>query len=217
MKRLIPSRKMGATVLLASILVLTGCSTQDPATESAPAEETSQAAQSEGAEAGRPTSPGIHAEEQSGEKPTTPDGINQALLAAAHLGSTQVPEGVVVEVESEEHGDIWEVKVIGSDGTAYKMDTTADGKRLMGDLKPRDTSLEKRERNIDRLAQLKVSLEEAVGIILDVHPDATFREVELDTDNDVLNWGATVVLEDGTKQEIRVDVRTGELLADTED
>lgn len=189
--------------LVAGSLALTGCA---PKESSEPTETETQSSS-----AARPTSPGVTSEEEEDDK--TINQVNSSFLDAAKLGELEVEESVVVEVETEKNDDIWQVKVIGTDGTAYRMDVSDDGKEIISDIRARDTTSEKREQNLQKLAKFDTNFQETTEAILDLYPGVKFISMHWGSEGGRGYWEATLLTVSGDQFQVTINGRTGEVMS----
>ncbi|MFI9590960.1 PepSY domain-containing protein [Nonomuraea sp. NPDC052265] len=131
------------------------------------------------------------------------------LKEAAKVAMAAVPGSKVVSVESKENGKIWEVEVVGSDGTEHQMDVES-GKVVKGPMAKQEDEQEKAKMRT-RISEAKLDYAQAADKIAAAVPEGRVTELKLDTENGKTVWKSDVMTPDGTKHEVMVDAATGEL------
>ncbi|MEU1721088.1 PepSY domain-containing protein [Actinomadura sp. ATCC 39365] len=131
------------------------------------------------------------------------------LKDAAKVAMAAVPGSKVVSVESQENGMVWEVKVVGSDGTEHQVDVQS-GKVVKGPTAEQMDEQEKAEMQT-RITEAKLDYAQAADKVAASVPEGHVAELKLDTENDKTVWQSDVMTPDGTKHEVMVDAATGEV------
>ncbi|MEU5865829.1 MULTISPECIES: PepSY domain-containing protein [unclassified Nonomuraea] len=131
------------------------------------------------------------------------------LKEAAKVAMAAVPGSKVVSVESEENGKIWQVEVVGSDGTEHQVDVEA-GKVVKGPTAKQEDEQEKAKMRA-RIDAAKLDYAQAADKIAAAVPEGRVTELKLETENGKTVWKSDVMTPDGTKHEVMVDAATGEL------
>ncbi|MFI7418358.1 PepSY domain-containing protein [Nonomuraea sp. NPDC049684] len=131
------------------------------------------------------------------------------LKDAAKVAMAAVPGSKVVSVESEENGMLWEVKVVGSDGTEHQVDVQA-GKVVKGPTTEQMDEQEKAEMHT-RITEAKLDYAQAADKVAAAVPEGHVAKLKLDTENGKTVWQSDVMTPDGTKHEVMVDAATGEV------
>ncbi|RSN15780.1 metallopeptidase [Nonomuraea sp. WAC 01424] len=129
------------------------------------------------------------------------------LKEAAKVALDAVPGSKLVSIESEQNGKLWEVKVVGSDGTEHEMDVQS-GKVVKGPTAKQEDAQVKAKRR-DLVAAAKLDYVQAADKIVAAVPEGHVTELKLGTENGKGVWEADVVTPDGTKHEVMVDAATG--------
>lgn len=190
-----------AVVTLAGATLL-GCSSDD-ANSGGQTSSTTRGASSTSGPQGSSTS--------QSSAPVTP------LVAAARLAKAQVPDTTVVNVDQERNGTVWEVDLVSPDGTEHEVTTSADGTQVVSGPRTKSTDEEDRAEHRREVAADKIGYERAAGIVLDVVPNATITELDLDTYQGLTVWEAEVRTADGTKRDVKVGAGTGEVVVNRVD
>ncbi|MER6577587.1 PepSY domain-containing protein [Nonomuraea sp. NPDC001023] len=131
------------------------------------------------------------------------------LKDAAKVAMAAVPGSKVVSVESEENGMVWEVKVVGSDGTEHQVDVQS-GKVVKGPTAEQMDEQEKAKMQT-RINEAKLDYAQAADKVAADVPEGRVTELKLDTENGKTVWKSDVMTPDGTKHEVMVDAATGEV------
>ncbi|MFF0861902.1 PepSY domain-containing protein [Nonomuraea sp. NPDC003560] len=131
------------------------------------------------------------------------------LKDAAKVAMAAVPGSKVVSVESEENGMVWEVKVVGSDGTEHQVDVKS-GKVVKGPTAEQMDEQEKAKMHT-RITEAKLDYAQAADKVAAAVPEGSVTKLKLDTENGKTVWKSDVMTPDGTQHEVMVDAATGEV------
>ncbi|MFD0477642.1 PepSY domain-containing protein [Nonomuraea thailandensis] len=138
--------------------------------------------------------------------PTSSPGAGDLKQAAkAALGA--VPGSTLVSIETEENGRLWEVQVVGEDGTEHQMDVEA-GKVVSGPTTEQEDADDKAKHRA-RVSASKVDYAQAADKIAAAVPEGRITELNLDMKQGRTVWEADVIAPDGAKHEVAVDAATG--------
>lgn len=168
-------------------LALTACGNDaDPQPATATAEATDTAAESaissasETAEASAESEAADTTEAQPTETLAAADG-EDPVFAAIDAVNQEFGDAVIVEIDREDDTATYDIDaVIGEELVEFRVDADTGG-----------VVEEEREQDDDKVAKvanLNVSVDEAIQQALDQHPGALVDDVELDEENDVLEW-----------------------------
>ncbi|MFC4119672.1 PepSY domain-containing protein [Nonomuraea zeae] len=145
--------------------------------------------------------------------PATPTGSPGApaeagdLRAAAQAALGAVPNSTLISIETEENGRLWEVQVVGQDGTEHQMDVAA-GKVVNGPTAEDEDAADKAEHRA-RVSAAKLDYAQAADKIMATVPEGRITELNLDGEQGRTVWESDVITPDGTKHEVTVDAVTG--------
>ncbi|WP_188195012.1 PepSY domain-containing protein [Nonomuraea sp. SYSU D8015] len=129
------------------------------------------------------------------------------LRQAGQAALTAVPGSMLISIETEEDGRLWEVQVVDRAGTEHQMDVAA-GKVVAGPTQERDDAEDKAKRR-NRVRAAKLGYLEAAEKIVATVPGGRITELSLDGELGRTVWESDVVTADGTKHEVTLDAVTG--------
>ncbi|NUT44062.1 MAG: PepSY domain-containing protein, partial [Thermoactinospora sp.] len=118
-----------------------------------------------------------------------------------------VPGSKLISIETEENGKLWEIQVVGADGTEHEMDVQ-NGKVVSGPTTKEEDADDKAKHRA-RIAAAKLDYAQAADKIAAAVPEGRITELNLDTEKGKTVWEADVMTPDGTKHEVAVDAGTG--------
>ncbi|SEG83100.1 Peptidase propeptide and YPEB domain-containing protein [Nonomuraea solani] len=129
------------------------------------------------------------------------------LKAAAQAALAAVPGSRLISIETEENGTLWEVQVVGRDGTEHEMDVQA-GKVVRGPATEGEDAADKAKHR-ERVAAAKLDYAQAADKILAAVPEGRITELNLDGEAGRTVWESDVVTSNGVKREVAIDAATG--------
>ncbi|WP_344473776.1 PepSY domain-containing protein [Nonomuraea monospora] len=129
------------------------------------------------------------------------------LKQAAQAALGAVPGSTLVSIETEENGRLWEVQVVGKDGTEHQLDVES-GKVVAGPTTEQEDADDKAKHRA-RVSAAKLDYAQAADKIVAAVPEGRVTELNLDTEQGKTVWEADVVGADGVKHEVAVDAATG--------
>ncbi|MEV4171515.1 PepSY domain-containing protein [Nonomuraea sp. NPDC049709] len=129
------------------------------------------------------------------------------LKQAARAALAAVPGSTLISIETEQDGRIWEVQVVGKDGTEHQMDVES-GKVVSGPTTEEEDAQDKAKHR-ERVAAAKLDYAQAADKIAATVPEGRITELNLDMDQGKTVWESDVVTPDGTKHEVALDAATG--------
>lgn len=217
-------KTLSLAALTLSALLLAGCGnggtggaeTTDGAETTTAAEPTGTPAEptgTEGATAGE--SPSGTATAGESASPTSTDtsspspgtGSEAAAVAAAVVAAEEaVTGGQAFEIDRKDGDGGWEVKLAVGD-REKEVDVSEDGSEVTP--QEGDDQLDQEDR--ERIAQVQVSLEEAVRTALD-EVDGTLDGAQLDTEDGTTVWEVDVDDTEGTSVDVYVNVDNGSVV-----
>lgn len=168
-------------------LALTACGTDadpQPATETADATDTAAESAAESASSTAQQSAESEAADDTTAEPTeaaaAADGEDPVFAAlGAVLG--EYPDGVVISIDREDDTETYEIDIVdGADVVELKVDA-ANSSVVEGE---RDQN----EDEVNKVAAVKVSAEDAIRQALDQHPGAIVDEAELEEEGAAIEW-----------------------------
>ncbi|GAA2826958.1 PepSY domain-containing protein [Nonomuraea rubra] len=141
--------------------------------------------------------------------PGSPTGSPGAgdLKQAAQAALGAVPGSTLVSIETEENGRLWEVQVVGEDGTEHQLDVES-GKVVSGPTTEQEDNADKAKHRA-RVSAAELDYAQAADKIAAAVPEGRITELNLDTEQGKTVWEADVIGADGTKHEVAVDAATG--------
>lgn len=162
---------------------------------------------------------------REGNVPSTPargaDGMASAVqdasvsglapaLRAVRTAERSVGRGNAYDIESDRLRGrrVWEVKVARGTVRPYEIDVSADGRQVL-----RRRRESKVGDDVGKVAKAKVSLERALRIAGRRAGGARFDEAEIDRWRGRLAWEATFKRSGNREVEVRIDARSGKVLA----
>ncbi|MFC7107530.1 PepSY domain-containing protein [Nonomuraea rubra] len=141
----------------------------------------------------------------AGEPHGLPGAGDLKQAAQAALGA--VPGSTLVSIETEENGRLWEVQVVGEDGTEHQLDVES-GKVVSGPTTEQEDNADKAKHRA-RVSAAELDYAQAADKIAAAVPEGRITELNLDTEQGKTVWEADVIGADGTKHEVAVDAATG--------
>ncbi|MEV0993936.1 PepSY domain-containing protein [Nonomuraea sp. NPDC050202] len=129
------------------------------------------------------------------------------LKQAAQAALDAVPGSTLISIETEENGRLWEVQVVGEDGTEHQLDVES-GKVVSGPTTEQEDNADKAKHRA-RVSAAKLDYAQAADKIAAAVPEGRVTELNLDTEQGKTVWEADVIAPDGTKHEVAVDAATG--------
>ncbi|NJP87869.1 metallopeptidase [Nonomuraea sp. FMUSA5-5] len=140
---------------------------------------------------------------------TAPQGTPGAgdLKQAARAALGAVPGSTLVSIETEENGRLWEVQVVGQDGTEHQLDVES-GKVVGGPTTEEEDAADKAKHRA-RVSAAKLDYAQAADKIAAAVPEGRITELNLDTEQGKTVWEADVLTPGGTKHEVAIDAATG--------
>ncbi|MFB4275066.1 PepSY domain-containing protein [Nonomuraea sp. MTCD27] len=129
------------------------------------------------------------------------------LKQAAQAALAAVPGSTLISIETEQDGRIWEVQVVGKDGTEHQMDVES-GKVVSGPTTEEEDA-EDKAKHRERVAAAKLDYAQAADKIAATVPEGRVTELNLDMEQGKTVWESDVVTPDGTKHEVVLDAATG--------
>ncbi|MGR6921416.1 PepSY domain-containing protein [[Actinomadura] parvosata] len=140
---------------------------------------------------------------------TAPQGTPGAgdLKQAARAALGAVPGSTLVSIETEENGRLWEVQVVGQDGTEHQLDVES-GKVVGGPTTEEEDAADKAKHRA-RVSAAKLDYAQAADKIAAAVPEGRITELNLDTEQGKTVWEADVLAPGGTKHEVAIDAATG--------
>ncbi|TYB54190.1 metallopeptidase [Nonomuraea sp. PA05] len=129
------------------------------------------------------------------------------LKQAAQAALGAVPGSTLVSIETEENGRLWEVQVVGKDGTEHQLDVES-GKVVAGPTTEQEDADDKAKHRA-RVSAAKLDYAQAADKIAAAVPEGRVTELNLDTEQGKTVWEADVIGADGAKHEVAVDAATG--------
>ena len=179
-----------------------------------------------------PADAGSHASSHAsthvhGDDPTGPSesgapssrGNEQArLLRAGATAVHAVPHSTLISIETERGG--WEAQVVTADGTEHEMDLSGSGRRVTSGPTTKHEDAQTRAEHRRRVQAAKLGYRTAAHTIASAVPGARITELNLDTYRGATVWEADAITGSGTgsgtgvTHSVKVDVRTGKVLAD---
>ncbi|GAA3558920.1 hypothetical protein GCM10022419_044370 [Nonomuraea rosea] len=145
--------------------------------------------------------------------PATPTGSPSGragagdLRTAAQAALGAVPGSTLISIETEENGRLWEVQVVGQDGTEHQMDVES-GKVVNGPTTEIEDAADKAKHQA-RVSAAKLDYAQAADKIAAAVPEGRITELNLDGEQGRTVWESDVVTPDGTKHEVTVDATSG--------
>ncbi|MEV0820509.1 PepSY domain-containing protein [Nonomuraea rubra] len=141
--------------------------------------------------------------------PGSPTGSPGAgdLKQAAQAALGAVPGSTLISIETEENGRLWEVQVVGEDGTEHQLDVES-GKVVSGPTTEQEDNADKAKHRA-RVSAAELDYAQAADKIAAAVPEGRITELNLDTEQRKTVWEADVIGADGTKHEVAVDAATG--------
>lgn len=132
------------------------------------------------------------------------------LLRAADLAVSQVPDSVLIFIESQTNdAGTWKIRVVTPDGTERQLKIGSDGMAvLVGPTATEDTDADKTKRraNIDGA---HLDYRTAVGKVLAAVPNGSITELSLLDMNGTVVWDADVWDTDLVEHDVTVDAASG--------
>ncbi|NBE98094.1 metallopeptidase [Nonomuraea sp. KC401] len=162
----------------------------------------------EGHELAAGSSPSIGTPTSGTASPSGPE--TGGLKRAAQVALAAVPGSVLVSIETEESGRLWEVQVVEKDGTEHRLDVA--GEKVVNGPATEDADADDKAERRDQVAAAKLDYAQAAEKILATVPEGRLTELNLDTERDRTVWEADVLTPDGTKHKVAVDAATGEVV-----
>jgi uncharacterized membrane protein YkoI len=129
-----------------------------------------------------------------------------AVAGAVVAAEEAVAGGQVFEIDRKDDGEGWEVKLAVGD-REKEVDVSSDGSEVTP--QEGDDQLDQEDR--EKIAQVQVSLEDAVRTALD-EVDGTLDGAQLDTEDGTTVWEIDVDDPDGTSVDVYVNVDTGSVV-----
>ncbi|MGP4098757.1 PepSY domain-containing protein [Nonomuraea sp. KM90] len=129
------------------------------------------------------------------------------LKQAAQAALAAVPGSTLISIETEQDGRIWEVQVVGKDGTEHQMDVES-GKVVSGPTTEEEDA-EDKAKHRERVAAATLDYAQAADKIAATVPEGRVTELNLDMEQGKTVWESDVVTPDGTKHEVVLDAATG--------
>ncbi|TDE37610.1 metallopeptidase [Nonomuraea mesophila] len=142
--------------------------------------------------------------------PGTSGSETGGLKRAAQAALAAVPGSVLVSIETEENGRLWEVQVVGKDGTEHQLDV--EGEKIVNGPAAEDGDADDKAERRDQLAAAELDYAQAADKVLATVPEGRLTELNLDTERGRTVWEADVLTPDGTKHKVAVDAATGEVV-----
>lgn len=198
------ARKSGlimAAVLLA-IPLIGGCG--DDADDDGPPSTASTPASTSSAE-----SPDSKTSDSSGTRG------GQQALAAGKTASAAVGGGAVTSIETEDGGQVWEVKVVTDSGDEHEVVISADGKRVVSGPTKDNGDAEDRAENRRLLEDAELGYRAAIDKVLAAR-DGTITGLNLDAHRGSTVWEAEV-RSGGTPYEVTIDAGSGKVIRNQAD
>ncbi|MFE3450511.1 PepSY domain-containing protein [Nonomuraea sp. NPDC059194] len=137
-------------------------------------------------------------------------------LQKAGMAAVEAVEGsTLISISADEHGRIWEVHVVGTDGTEHSMDIeAASGNVVSGPEAEQDDAAEK-AKIMALVKGAELTYKEAAEKAAESVPDGKVAELSLDRHMGKVAWEATVLGADGAENEIYVDAKDGTVIKNT--
>lgn len=200
--------------LLAIIgMVLAGCGSSD---SDADAPQESQSAEAGGAEeATGENDEGDATDKGDADEDKADKHDNNRLIAAGKTAESKLPDGTVIEIESENDGANWEVEVAFPSGVRKKLITSSDGESIERGPRGFRQDGHSKAKWRKRVKNVTVDYAEAYDKIVTAR-DGTVTELELDEEDGVLVWEADVKA-GGTEYEVSIDARSGKVVENEKD
>ncbi len=182
--------RFGAAFLAVTALTVAGCGGGDKAANS-PAQSTSA--------------------QNSWSRPDAPPDFH-TLLKAGALAVTQVPESVLIFIESQTNdAGTWKTRVVTGDGTEQQLKIGADGVVvLVGPTETADSPADKAKRraNIDAA---RLDYRAAVDKVIAAVPSGSITELSLIDMNGTVVWEADVWDTDLVEHDVTINAQSGEV------
>ncbi|QQD75182.1 PepSY domain-containing protein [Curtobacterium sp. YC1] len=202
-----------AALPIVAALALTGCAGDDADDDTRSVGSGSAGSSATEASGSGSSSSGAGAGAGAG---ATSAASNEALLAAVATARGEVGSGTVMSAEHEQGGSAYEVLVVTKDGTEHEVHTNADGTAVAGTPQTEAADADDTAEHERLVAGADLSVQQAVDALRDLHT-GTVTEIGLDDHAGAVVWEGDVLESSGTKQSVRIDAGSGDVVTDRVD
>lgn len=140
-----------------------------------------------------------------------------ALEDAAATAREQLPGSTVVSIESEANGSRWEVKLVTGDGAEHELDVSSTEGRVIGSPSRKQEDAVDRKEHRNRVSAAKVDYRKAAAKLRGAVPGARITELNIDTEQGITVWEASVLDDAGTKHAVTINAGNGKVLTNAMD
>jgi uncharacterized membrane protein YkoI len=138
---------------------------------------------------------------------------NPALLRAGALAEREVPHSTLSSIEAEGSGSRWEAQVLTPKGAEHTMVVSRHGTRILSGPTTTSESASDRAKHRRRLQDARLDYRQAAERATGAVPMGRITELDLDTYRGQTVWEAEVSPGAGPQHSLKIDARTGDVLA----